>query len=407
MRFRPVVSRLFPGLCLLLLTSGRLFANSATVDCTGATAGAFTKIQDAVNSLPKQGPNDISVLSNCTEHVLILNYNDLSIFATPGSFTVTSNDPQRRVINITDSTRIVIDGLSFAGGRGLFVNNSHDVFLGDGNISNSGAQGIVSLNSVVDIFNMTIQNSTRSGVSAQGGSFNLDGNVTVTGNGRFGIAMVTGHLTLNGGDGTPANPNNVINNNGAAGILVENSAEGDIFGGNDITGNATTGLQVINTSTVIMSGFVATGALPAATIKNNQGVGVHIGETSHGEFDTLVISGNGSNPGAGGLESGSGSAGGMEVVENSDMFIDGAVEVSHNQATGIFVDESSVLSSLGGNTISANKGNGFLVTTLAVAHFFAADTVTGNTREPLECDNTSVVVGKVPGHEKCANVKLK
>lgn len=403
MRFRPVVSRLFPGLCLLLLAPGLLFANSATVDCTGGTPGAFTSIQAAVFSLPKQGPNDISVLSNCTEHVLIVNYNDLSIFANPGSFTLTSDNAQRRVVNITDSTRIVIDGLSFASGRGLFVNNCQDVFLGDGNITNSGLQGIISLNSVVDIFNMTIQNSTRSGISAQGGSFSLDGNVTVTGNGRVGISMATGHLTLNGGDGTAANPNNVISNNGAAGISLANSAEGDIFGGNDITGNGATGLQVIHTSTVNMSGFVATGAPPAATIKNNQGVGVHIGETSHGEFDTLVISGNASNL-TGALET---SGGGMEVVENSDMFIDGAVEVSHNQATGIFVDESSVLSSLGGNTITANKGNGFLVTTLAVAHFFAADTVTGNTGEPLECDNTSVVVGKVPGHEKCANVKLK
>jgi len=390
----------------LLLAPGLLFANSATVDCTGATAGAFTKIQDAVNSLPKQGPNDISVLSNCTEHVFILNYNDLSIFATPGSFTLTSDNAQRRVVNITDSTKIVIDGLSFAGGRGIIVNNSHDVFLGDGNITNSGLQGIVSLNSVVDIFNMTIQNSVRSGISAQGGSFSLDGNVTVTGNGRLGIAMLNGHLTLNGGDGTSANPNNVISNNGSAGIAIEDSAEADIFGGNNINGNGTTGILAIHTSTVIMSGFVAAGAPPAATINNNQGVGVHIGETSHGDFDTLTISGNGSNL-TGGLESGTGSAGGMEVVENSDMFIDGAVEVSHNHATGIFVDESSVLSSLGGNTITANKGNGFLVTTLAVAHFFAADTVTGNTGEPLECDNTSVVVGKVPGHEKCANVKLK
>src|SRR5215472_10366498 len=100
MRFCPVVSRLLPGLCLLLLTPGLLFANSATVDCTGATAGAFTSIQAAVFSLPKQGPNDISVLSNCKEHVLIVNYNDLSISANPGSFTLTSDNSQRRVVNI-------------------------------------------------------------------------------------------------------------------------------------------------------------------------------------------------------------------------------------------------------------------------------------------------------------------
>jgi len=406
MRYRPSASRLLLGLGLLLLSPGLLFANSATVDCTGGTPGAFNSIQAAVFSLPKQGPNDIAVVSNCTEHVLIVNYNDLSIFANPGSVTVTSDSATHRVINITDSTRIFIDGLSFTGGRGLFVSNSQDVFLGDGNITNSGLQGLVSVNSMVDVFNMAIQNNTRSGIVAQGGSFSVDGNVTVTHNGRVGISMTNGHLTLNGGDGTSANPNNVISNNGFAGVAIADAAEADIFGGNNIDGNGTTGLQVIHTSTVIMSGSAGTSA-PVATINNNQGVGVHIGETSHGEFDTLIVSGNASNLTAGGLESGSGSAGGMEVVENSDMFIDGAVDVSHNHATGIFVDESSVLSSLGGNTITHNQGNGFLVTTLAVAHFFAADTVSANTSEPLECDNTSVVVGKAPSHEKCANVKLK
>ena len=373
----------------VLLHSSLTFAAGATVDCSGATPGAFTTITAALASLPLAGPNSINVSGNCTENVNIVGRTQLTIAAAPGTANVTAASPNARVLVIVGSQQIFVDGINFSGGRGVLVNNSTDVQLGDGTFENSSLQGINVINSTFDIFNATVQNAVRSGISQSGGALGVDGGVTISHNGRAGISMTTGHLILSGGDGTPGTEN-VISNNGSVGVGIANSAEADIGGDNRILANGTTGLQVIHTSTAIVSD---------STISGNQGVGVHLGETSHGEFGNMTITGNGATAagGGGGIESGSGAAGGMEVVENSDMFIDGAVNVSNNLATGIFVSESSVLSSLGGNTVNNNAGDGFLAEGLALVHFFGADTATGNTKAPLECDTTSLLLGDSAG----------
>jgi Right handed beta helix region len=375
--------------CLLLLLSNLAFAGSATVDCSGATPGAFTTITAALASLPTAGPNSISVTGNCTENVNIISRTQLNIFSAPGTASVTAANPNARILLILGSQQVFIDGINFNGGRGVLVNNSTDVQLGDGTFQNSSLQGISTFNSTFDIFNATVQNALRSGIASTGGTVGIDGGVTISHNGRAGVSMITGHLIISGGDGTPGTEN-VISNNGSVGVSVANSSEVDIAGDNRILSNGTTGLQVIHTSTAIVSD---------STINGNQGVGVHIGETSHGEFSAMSITSNGAaaGGGGGGIESGSGAAGGIEVVENSDMFIDGSVDVSNNLASGIFVSESSVLSSLGGNTVNNNDGDGYLVEALAVVHFFGADTATGNTKAPLECDTTSLLLGDKAG----------
>jgi hypothetical protein len=380
--------KLFFG-CLLLLVSNLAFAAGATVDCSGATPGAFTTITAALASLPAAGPNNITVTGNCTENVNIISRSQLTISAVPGTANVTAANPNARVLLILSSQQIFVDGVNFSGGRGVLVNNGTDVQLSDGIFQNSSLQGISVINSTFDIFNATVQNALRSGISATGGTLGIDGGVTVANNGRAGVSMITGHLVISGGDGTPGTENS-ISNNGSVGVSIANSAELDIAGDNRILANGTTGLQVIHTSTVIASD---------STISGNQGAGVHIGETSHGEFSAMSITNNGATVGSGGggIESGSGAAGGMEVVENSDMFIDGQVDVSNNLATGIFVSESSVLSSLGGNTINNNTGDGILAEALAVVHFFGADTAAGNTKAPLECDTTSILLGDKTG----------
>lgn len=392
--------RFLLGVFLLVLPALAL-ANDVTADCTGTTPGAATSINQALLSLPLAGPNSIYVIGTCTENVTISGRTQLTIFANPGTATLNSANPNRRLLVMFDSTQIFIDGLNFDGGRGILVFNSTDVSFGDTTIQNSGLQGISATNSIIDVFNATIQNNARGGLLAVGGNLNIDGGVTVTNNARSGIGMLTGHLNLNGGDGFSIPPN-VISNNGSAGVSLADTAELDAGADNRILNNGLSGLQAIHTSTVIWDG---------GSISGNQGVGVHVGETSHGEFSNISITGNGATPGSGGggIASGSGAAGGIEVVENSDLFIDGGADVSGNLATGIFVDESSVLSSLGGNTVNNNTGDGFLVTNLAVAHFFATDTATGNTLNGLECDDTSVVIGTTSGFGKlkCARLKAK
>jgi hypothetical protein len=378
-------------LVMLMLSSGVMFANNATVDCSGATPGAFTTIQAALNSFPKAGPNSISVVpSTCSEHLLIVGFNDLQIFANPGTVTVIGNVPTGRVMNITNSVNVFIDGVNFNAGRGILINNSSDIFLGDGSMQTSGGLGLQTLNSVVDIFNFTIQNSVRSGIAAQGGTLSLDGGNTISNNNRFGISMLNGHLVLSGGDGTAANPDNVISNNGFFGVSAANSSELDAFAGNDITNNGYMGVRVVNTSTLEWSG--------GGTITGNQGVGIHVAGTSHADIDTVTISGNGASvANSGGLQTVFGAAGGIEIVENSDGVLNGGVVASSNQSTGILVNESSSLSSLGGDTVNNNTGDGFLVQDLAVVHFFGADTATGNTVAPLDCDTSTVLIGDKTG----------
>ncbi|HEY6970426.1 MAG TPA: right-handed parallel beta-helix repeat-containing protein, partial [Candidatus Angelobacter sp.] len=227
------------------------------------------------------------------------------------------------------------------------------------------------------------------GISIGGGTFYVDSDVTgttITGNGRLGIAVLTGHLILNGGDPTVPGTANVISNNTGSGVEVANSAEADINGDNRIIGNhGTFGLVVLHDSSVFMSD---------GTISNNAGVGVHCGETSHCEWaGTTTIDNNGN--------------GGIAIVDHSDAYLDGGIDVSGNTHNGVYVDLSSVYNSLGGNTINNNTGDGVLLEVMAVAHYTGNDTMTGNTNGPLECDATSLVVGDVIslGKIKCKNVQ--
>ena len=113
-------------------------------------------------------------------------------------------------------------------------------------------------------------------------------------------------MILNGGDGVTPGTENVISNNTGVGVAVANSAEADISGDNRIIGNqGAFGLEVIHTSTVIMSD---------GTISSNAGGGVHCGETSHCEW-------------AGATKISSNFKGGIEITDHSDAYIDGGMHV--------------------------------------------------------------------------------
>jgi hypothetical protein len=378
---------------LFLLAPAVTHASDVTVDCVGLNPGTFATITAALASMTPSGPNSIFVTCSTTENVRITNFTGLFINATPGTATVTATDANHRPLVIFNSSNVAIDGLNFSGGRGVAINSSNNVQLGDGGISGSSGQGLNSFNSSVDLFGssntslFTIQNSVRSGIVAQGGTLSLDGGVVVTNNSRLGIAMLTGHLLLNGGDGGVTTPDNIISNNGLTGVEVADTAECDAGGGNSILNNGSFGLLVIHTSTVIWGG--------GGTISGNQGVGVHIGETSHGEFDTVSITGNGAASTTG--------VGGMEVTDHSDTYIDGGVNASSNTGIGIQVNLSSLLNSLGGDTINNNTDDGVEVDVLSVVKFAANDTITGNGKFALHCGNGSLVVGDVSTYKpkKC------
>ena len=358
-------------LCLALLPAAA-YGASAIVDCSGATPGAFTTITAALATLPAAGPNSISVKGTCTETVSIVRRTDLVISGNPTA-TVQSVNPNARLLLIFDSQRITIQGITFNGSRGVLVNDNSRVSFDTTTVQNSGNVGLTSIDSQVHLFNSSIINGARSGINVNGGTFDVDGGVTVSGNGRNGIVASTARLRLNGGDGTPGTEN-VINNNTGVGVSVANSATVEIGGDNRITNNGGSfGLIVIHTSTLIMSDGI---------INNNTGIGVRCGETSHCEWSgTTQINSNG--------------GGGIEITDHSDAYLDGGVVISGNTGTGVLVDLSSLLNSLGGNTVNNNTGDGIEVNNLSVLKFAGIDTVTGNADRSLECDNESLVVGDI------------
>ena len=370
---------------LFLLVPGLMFGASAVVDCSGATPGAFTTITAALASLPPAGPNSISVVGTCQENVVVFGYSDLAIFGNPTA-TVIPGNANGRLLSIIRSQRITIQNLTLDGGDGALVEESTSVQFFFITIQHSAGIGLTSVDSLVQIDDGLVQNNTRSGISISGGTFLVNSDVTgttVTNNGRVGIAVLTGHLTLNGGDGVTPGTQNVISNNADVGVEVASSAEMDMSGDNRIINNSGQwGLLVLNGSSILVT---------EGTINNNAGLGVHCGGTSHCEFggDGTQIDGNGK--------------GGIEVVEHSDTSLDGGTDISGNTGVGVFVDQSSSLTSLGGNTINNNTDDGYVVNLLSVIKFNGTDTVTGNGKLALECDNGSMVSGDISTYKpkKC------
>lgn len=362
------VKLLLPILCFVLPAAA--YGASAVVDCSGGTPGAFTTITAALATLPNAGPNSISVKGTCSENVSIINRTDLDIFGNPTA-TVQPGNPNLRLLLIVSSQRISIRNITFDGGRGIVVNDHSRVDFDSITVQNSGLVGLTSNDSHIGIFNSTVKNGARAGISVNGGNLDVDGGVTVSGNARSGIAVTSARLRLIAGDGAPGTEN-VISNNTGSGVSVANGAVADISGDNRITNNGA-GLSVLHVSNVIMSDGI---------INNNIAIGVHCGETSHCEWvGATQINGNG--------------GGGIEITDHSDAYIDGGIDISGNTGTGILVDLSSLLNSLGGNTINNNTADGIQVNNLSVFKFEATDTITGNTDKSLVCDNESLVVGDI------------
>ena len=369
--------RLFAGILMLSLASVAAYGAGAVVDCSGATPGAFTTITAALASLPAAGPNSISVVGTCHENVVFVGRSDLTIFGNPTA-TVVPGNANGHLLAINSSVRIGIQNLTFDGGRGVIVDENSKVDFNTVTIQNSAGIGLTSLDSQVHIANSTIQNSVRSGISTSGGAFYVDSDVTgtnVINNGRSGVAVLTGHLILNGGDGVTPGTQNVFSNNGLSGVEVASTGEADISGDNRITNNhGQWALLVLNGSSVLMS---------EGMINGNSGLGVHCGGTSHCEF-------------GGNTQIDSNGAGGIEVVEHSDASLDGGLDISGNTGNGVLIDQSSSLTSLGGNTINNNSADGILLNNLSALKFAGAvDTITGNTKHSLECANGSLEIGDI------------
>jgi hypothetical protein len=356
MRLRSLGPKLLCALLLLLSTSTLSFAqteNSAAIDCSGATPGAFVSIQQALLNSPD---HTIFTLSgNCTENLVdIARRNDLSFFAnSPATIQVTS--PDQQVLIISRSQNITFSGpITMTGGQGVLIGASNGIVLSQVTIQNSGQFGLTTSNSQVQVFNGSITASTRTGVVTFGGTVELDG-VNISNNGRLGISAATTHLIMSDGNGLPP----IVSNNGIAGVQLFNSSQGD-FTDLQINNNAggNFGLMAFNNSAVVMQG---------GSINSNTG-------------------------------------GGIRTSTHSELELDGAVQISGNNGAGILIDQHSAYTSNGGNTISNNAGDALIVNALSTLNLVAPDTITATGANlALNCNNGSLVTGDISAlkNKKC------
>ncbi|HEY3768501.1 MAG TPA: right-handed parallel beta-helix repeat-containing protein [Candidatus Angelobacter sp.] len=363
--------KLLAGVFLILSVS-LTFAqteNTATIDCSGVTPGAFTSIATAILSSPDHTAFTIS--GNCTENLVLLQRrNDLSFFASAPT-TIQSATPTQQVMDINGSQNISFLGpITMSGGQGVSIINSSGIFFSGVTVQNSGNFGIDSNNSQVQFAGGSISANTRTGIVTFGGTLELDG-VTVSNNGRLGISAATTHLIVFDGGDLPT----VMSHNGAAGIQLVNLSEGDFDGNHQITNNAggAFGLLVSGNSTMVMQGGV---------INGNSGIGVVCQATTACEFGGTQINGN--------------TGGGIQIMTHSELDLDSSVVVSGNTGVGVLIDQASTMGTNGGNTITNNTGDALIVNALSVLNLVAPDTITATAGNlALNCNNGSMVTGDI------------
>src|SRR5581483_4806191 len=165
MRLQRDFSRLRVFICLaIFVLSGTAFAqttNNATIDCTGATPGAFTSISQAVFNSPDN--TTFTIVSNCADQIDIQNRSNLNFFANI-PVTITGS-PNIQVFTISNSQNISFSGpITVSGGlTGFVIINSQGIFLSQVTVQNNATFGISTKNSQVQVFNGSISSNARTG----------------------------------------------------------------------------------------------------------------------------------------------------------------------------------------------------------------------------------------------------
>src|SRR5437870_292870 len=161
---------LFSFICAILLPFiGR--AANLTVDCSGATPGAVTTLQAAIDSLDVTGPHQITLApQSCQENVRIVNRERLTINAAPtGVFIGSAAGAAGDVMTISGSTAITFIQVGFRGGsRGVVINQASVVFIHGATIEANAGAGVAIGGSSSVFLDGLVQNNGGVGISVYG-----------------------------------------------------------------------------------------------------------------------------------------------------------------------------------------------------------------------------------------------
>lgn len=281
--------RYFPAVLLSVLAVGLFMfpgtarATDVTVDCTGATPGAFTSITAALNTLDLQGPHTIHMLpGRCVERVRVIDRERVTFDASPlGDAWVDSPDGSAPII-ISGSHGITFIQMGATGGdfAGVRINRHSEASLLGMTIERNAGNGVVVSGGSTVLIVVLAQNNGGNGVNViqdsvatfGGGHFSQD-------NGASGIRCSDGAVCLLNGSVT-------AQNNGFGGLVVSNGARARIQsddGPSTFQGNNFAGIAIARNASAVISGAQRT------FVQNNVGLGFDVeGNSSLALFDTTV-----------------------------------------------------------------------------------------------------------------------
>jgi hypothetical protein len=357
---------------------------TVTVDCAAGDtiARALTRGDDR-KSLT------ILISGTCSENVVI-NRSDVKLAAAAPGATVSGSDTTLDTIRVTGS-RVTIDGITVTGGlNGILADGAAGLIVQNSVVQGTGRTGIISArgaSAIVD--NVVVQNNPRDGIAIESGSADVI-NSQITLNTRMGVGVFNAGSARIGVDNANNAAGSVITANGVNGIHVVFSASAFI-GMNQINGNGTVdptgnGINISNASADIVGGN---------TISGNSGSGINlrmasalIGDARFGLTTVNTITSNG-NPTQ---------LAGISAFLGSSVSIRDAI-VSQNVGFGVLATTRSTIQILS-STITNNvafapgTGDGIRVSLgSALSASAPVGTVTGNAGFGLQCtDPESSVV---------------
>jgi hypothetical protein len=218
------------------------------VQCGGKTP--LSSINAALKVLNRAGPNTLIVSGTCTENVGIRGFSHLTLIGSPGATINDASGGTGSVVDIQNSTDIMLRGLTIEGGMfGVFCGDA-SVCRFDSNTIEGASQGGVQVVQSRAVFDTnTIQNNLIGLTSLESSSVRSNGGLVVQQNQSSGVVVDT--------DSSFAAFGTQIQNNGYAGIEAQRASL--LINDSSITGNLYFGALALSHTNASFSNDVITG----------------------------------------------------------------------------------------------------------------------------------------------------
>jgi hypothetical protein len=267
---------------VLAFASALTYARTVDVNC-GSHKGPLSSITAALAQLDPTGPNNIVVSGVCTENVLIQSFDRLILKGTAGATINDASNGAGIVVDIQDSQRVTVQGLTINGGANGIVCESFSRCTLSGNIiQNAIGAGVIVAQAVASIEKGVIQNNAEQGVISLDGGNVVITDVRLIGNGADAAADARNASLLQ------IISSNIEGNLNHGVQAIDNSSV--VISGSRITGNGADGIHVEHASTVKLNSVIGINVVTA-----NTGAGVFLRDLSFGFFGAggATITGNG------------------------------------------------------------------------------------------------------------------